>query len=185
MIACTTYLCLSVLYGHIIIYHIPNTYNYIYVVVSSQSDLYDAADYCISGTYWMQMTTVLLWHMTFLLMTTAILLRAEFSNVLQRYSLTYSITYMFIVLYMESMLFSRLLYYCIYIFPPSYYLFPFIMQIEDCIEDSKKSNDVWHNFCSRKVVFFSERDEEILMVHVKNPIRILNVGTESFEWFSE
>ena len=51
MIACTTYLCLSVLYGHIIIYHIPNTYNYIYVVVSSQSDLYDAADYCISGTY--------------------------------------------------------------------------------------------------------------------------------------
>ena len=57
----------------------------------------------------MQMTTVLLWHMTFLLMTTAILLRAEFSNVLQRYSLTYSITYMFIVLYMESMLFSRLL----------------------------------------------------------------------------
>ena len=109
MIACTTYLCLSVLYGHIIIYHIPNTYNYIYVVVSSQSDLYDARDYCISGTYWMQMTTVLLWHMTFLLMTTAILLRAEFSNVLQRYSLTYSITYMFIVLYMESMLFSRLL----------------------------------------------------------------------------
>ena len=51
MIAFTIYLCLSVLYGHIIIYHIPNTYNYIYVVVSSKSDLYDAADYCISGTY--------------------------------------------------------------------------------------------------------------------------------------
>ena len=47
MIACTTYLCLSVLYGHIIIYHIPNTYNYIYVVVSSQSDLYVAADYVL------------------------------------------------------------------------------------------------------------------------------------------
>ena len=72
--------------------------------------------YCISGTYWMQMTTVLLWHMMFLLMTTAILLRAEFSNVLQRYSLTYSITYMFIVLYMESMLFSRLLLLYLHIF---------------------------------------------------------------------
>ena len=82
----------------------------------------------------MQMTTVLLWHMMFLLMTTAILLRAEFSNVLQRYSLTYSITYMFIVLYMESMLFSRLLLLYLHISVNN-------VQIEDCIEDSKKGNN--------------------------------------------
>ena len=62
------------------------------------------------------------------------------------------------------------------------------MQIwpEDCIEDSKKKDNYFDTLSAPgKLVFSSERDEEILMVYVKNPIRILNVGTESFEWFSE
>ena len=127
--------------------------------------------------------------MTFLLMTTAILLRAlaEFLNVLQRYSLTYSITYMFIVLYMESMLFSRLLLLYLHI---STLIFLISVNNADMTwrlhwRQQKKDNYFDTLSAPGKLVFSSERDEEILMVHVKNPIRILNVGTESFEWFSE